>query len=115
MIRNAPEAIITEPEEEDDEITESQDPNQNKNVETVEDEIENKVESSRKVQQFILPDERRETSEEKVKNTVEMEVEQVRVSPKENEISAEIVDASHATFVQDTKDSIVSQNVYKKV
>ena len=89
------------------------DPNQNKNVETVEDEIENKVESSRKVQQFILPDERRETSEEKVKNTVEMEVEQV---PKENEpISAEIVDASHATFVQDTKDSIVSQNVYKKV
>ena len=90
------------------------DPNQNKNVETVEDEIENKVESSRKVQQFILPDERRETSEEKVKNTVEMEV--VEQVPKENEpISAEIVDASHATFVQDTKDSIVSKNVYKNV
>ena len=47
------------------------------------------------------------------------EVEQVPAPPpsKENEpISAEIINASHATFVQDTKDSItVSQNVLKEV
>ena len=56
----APKATITEPEEEEgEEITESQHPNQNKNIES-EDSVEiekNKVES-RKDQQFILPDEK---------------------------------------------------------
>ena len=106
VLQKAPEATITEPEEEEDEeITESQNPNQNQNVES-EDCVEiekNKVES-RKDQQFILPDEKFREMEE--------EEEEEENPPKENEkISAEIINRSHATLVQDTKDTItVSKN-----
>ena len=106
VLQKAPEATITEPEgEEDEEITESQHPNQNKNIES-EDSVEiekNKVES-RKDHQFILPDEKFREMEE--------EEEEEENPPKENEkISAEIINRSHATLVQDTKDVItVSKN-----
>lgn len=104
VIKKASEATITEPEEEEDEdeeITESQHSNQNQNVEIE----KNKVES-RKDQQFILPDEKFREMEE------EAEGEEEENPAKENEkISAEIINRSHATLVQDTKEGItVSKN-----
>ena len=108
VLKKAPEATITEPEEEEgEEITESQHPNQNKNIES-EDSVEiekNKVES-RKDQQFILPDEKFREMEE------EAEGEEEENPAKENEkISTEIINRSHATLVQDTKEGItVSKN-----
>ena len=107
VLKKAPEATITEPEEEEgEEITESQHPNQNKNIESEDSvEIEKNKDDSRKDQQFILPDgkfrEMEEEEEEKEENP-----------PKENEkISTEIINRSHAPLVQDTKDGItVSKN-----